>query len=277
MSKQKNQTSEQIKRELKSFFKGVFLVLWFLIRIPYFIIKGIIWIVKKVKYQTNKTQTKMKRKRMYANYSKFDLIKTISGKFDFWEEKIQKSESTIGLVLGARGTGKTAFGLKILENIYSKEKKKCYAMGFEEKEMPSWIKVVENVSEIENDSLVLIDEGGILFSSRKAMTNANKILSELILIARHKGISIIFISQNSSNLEVNAIRQADYIALKPSSLLQKDFERKKIKDIYESTSEDFRKLKDKKGLTYIYSEEFRGFIANKLPSFWTQKISKSFR
>ena len=38
-----------------------------------------------------------------------------------------------------------------------------------------------------------------------------------------------------------------------------------------------RKLKDKKGLTYIYSEEFRGFIANKLPSFWTQKISKSFR
>ena len=53
--------------------------------------------------------------------------------------------------------------------------------------------------------------------------------------------------------------------------------RKKIKDIYESTSDDFRKLKDKKGLTYIYSEEFRGFIANKLPSFWTQKISKSFR
>lgn len=277
MSKQKNQTSEQIKRELKSFFKEVFLVLWFLIRIPYFIIKGIIWVIKKVEYQTNKTQIKMKRKRMYANYSKFDLIKTISGKFDFWEEKIQKSESTIGLVLGARGTGKTAFGLKILENIYSKEKKKCYAMGFEEKEMPSWIKVVENVSEIENDSLVLIDEGGILFSSRKAMTNANKILSELILIARHKGISIIFISQNSSNLEVNAIRQADYIALKPSSLLQKDFERKKIKDIYESISEDFRKLKDKKGLTYIYSEEFRGFIANQLPSFWTQKISKSFR
>ena len=109
------------------------------------------------------------------------------------------------------------------------------------------------------------------------MTNANKILSELLLIARHKGISIIFISQNSSNLEVNAIRQADYIALKPSSLLQKDFERKKIKDIYESTSEDFRKLKDKKGLIYIYSEEFRGFVTNSLPSFWTQNISKSFR
>ncbi|HOW36665.1 MAG TPA: zonular occludens toxin domain-containing protein [Candidatus Pacearchaeota archaeon] len=277
MKNKKEKNKSSLKRELSNLFKGIFSILWFFIRIPYFIALGIIWLVKKIKKQTNKTQTRIKRKKMCANYSQFNLIKTISGNFDAWEGKVQDAESTIGLILGARGTGKTAFGLKTLENIYSKKKKRCYAMGFDEKEMPSWIKVVENVSEIENDSLVLIDEGGILFSSRRAMTNANKILSELILIARHKGISILFISQNSSNLEVNAIRQADYIALKPSSLLQKDFERKKIKEIYESTSEDFRNLRDKKGLTYIYSEEFRGFVTNSLPSFWTQKISKSFR
>jgi hypothetical protein len=96
------------------------------------------------------------------------------------------------------------------------------------------------------------------------------------LIARHKNLSVLFISQNSSNLDVNILRQADCMLLKPSSLLQKDFERKKITEIYEEVKEDFQRLKDHKGLTYIYSEEYRGFVENDLPSFWSQGISKSF-
>ena len=108
------------------------------------------------------------------------------------------------------------------------------------------------------------------------MSKPNKLLSELILIARHKNLSIMFISQNSSNLEINILRQADYLLLKPSSLLQKDFERKKVKKVYEEVKDDFKKLNNYKGLTYIYSEDYRGFINNDLPSFWSQKISKSF-
>ncbi len=261
---------------VKKFFLFLILSLWFVIKIPYFIVKGIIFLIKKLKRKNEEDNVEQKRKRMNARYQNFAIIKKISGNFEDWEKGLVNSESTIGLILGARGTGKTAIGIKILENIYSKEKKNCYAMGFKKEEMPSWINVVEDVSKIKNNSAVLIDEGGILFSSRKSMTNANKILSELLLIARHKNLSIIFISQNSSNIEINTIRQADYIILKPSSLLQKDFERKRIKEIYNEVEKDFKKLKDKKGITYIYSEEFRGFITNPLPSFWNQKISKSF-
>ena len=115
-----------------------------------------------------------------------------------------------------------------------------------------------------------------LFSSRDSMSKPNKVLSDLILIARHKNLSIIFISQNSSNLEINILRQADCLLLKPSSLLQKDFERKKIQKVYEEVKDEFEKLKKYKGLTYIYSEDYRGFVNNDLPSFWSQKISKSF-
>ena len=142
--------------------------------------------------------------------------------------------------------------------------------------MASWIEVVESISEIKNNSLVIIDEGGILFSARRAMTNANKLMSDLLLISRHKNLSIIFISQNSANLEINAIRQADYLVLKPTSLLQKDFERKKIQKIYEEISKDFEKYKNDKSVAYIYSDEFKGFVKNPLPSFWNVKISKSF-
>ncbi|MBW6442543.1 hypothetical protein K0A97_02040 [Patescibacteria group bacterium] len=262
----------------KRFLKALWKVLFFLIKIPYFIVKGLITLFRKTKTKIEKENIEDQRESMSANYSQFKVIKTVSGNFKKWEDKISNSDSTIGLILGARGTGKTAFGLKILENIYAnkKNKKNFYVMGFKENDMPSWIDVVNNTSEIKNNSLILIDEGGVLFSSRKAMTNANKILSELLLIARHKNISIIFISQNSSNLEVNAIRQADYILLKPSSLLQKDFERKKIREIYEGIESDFKIFKDVKGIAYIYSDDFQGFVDNPLPSFWNQKISKSF-
>ena len=109
------------------------------------------------------------------------------------------------------------------------------------------------------------------------MDEINKLLSDLILVARHKNLSILFISQNSSNLDVNILRQADFLILKPSSLLQRDFERKIIRKIYEEVEDSFEKFSENLGLTYIYSSDFRGFISNPLPSFWKTSISKSFR
>jgi len=109
------------------------------------------------------------------------------------------------------------------------------------------------------------------------MSNANKMLSQLIMIARHKNLSILFISQNSSNLEVNILRQADFLILKPSSLLQTEFERKIIQKIYEETEESFKKFEEVEGATHIYSGSFRGFVSNPLPSFWRENLSKSFK
>jgi len=209
-------------------------------------------------------------------YQPFKVIETLKGSYNEFERLLFESKSTIGLILGARGTGKSTIGMRILENIHTQKKRTCYAMGFDEKELPKWITSATDVSEIENDSVVLIDEGGILFSSRDAMKGANKILSELLLIARHRDLSILFITQNSSNLEVNVIRQADYLVLKPSSLLQKDFERKKIKAIYDEVSEKYTSHMNVEGITYIYSEQFKGFVVNGLPSFWSEKLSKSF-
>ena len=47
-------------------------------------------------------------------------------------------------------------------------------------------------------------------------------------------------------------------------------------EIYEEALEDFNRYKNTKGLTYIYSDTFKGFVANPLPTFWSQSISKSF-
>jgi Cdc6-like AAA superfamily ATPase len=251
-------------------------IIWFIIKIPYFIIKGIYFLVIFFKRKTLGKKPRFVKSEK-SIYEDFKLIKLEQGDYKKWINTTYKSDSQIGVILGARGSGKTAFGLKFLENMHSKSKRKCYAIGFHENEMPSWINVISEPSQIGNDSFVLIDEGGVLFSSRKSMTNANKLLSELILIARHKNLSILFISQNSSNLDINILRQADFLILKHSSLLQKEFERKIVQKIYDKISKNFDKLENHPGLSYVYSGDFKGFISNSLPSFWGSKVSKSFR
>lgn len=232
---------------------------------------------QKAKETKKETKTIEKRPRTAAKYTSIKEIKSVKGNPTTFESFLHNSESTIGIILGARGTGKSAIGLKLLENLHAKTSKPVYAIGFNAKDIPSWIKVVETPEEVENDSVVLIDESGISFSSRKSMSNANQLLSSLLLIARHKSISVMFITQNSSNLEVNVLRQADYLVLKPSSLMQKDFERKKIKEVYETLESEFEQLKEIKGLTYIHSDKYQGFVTNELPSFWSTRVSKAFR
>lgn len=278
--KRKSKNQKAKKRNKGKGKKVIGRILLFLLKSPYYIIK---YSIKGVKYVARSSSKKIKekkiekkRKKIFPKYEKFKIIKKEKGNFSKFEKNTGGGQGKIGIILGGRGGGKTAFGVKFLENVYSKTKKKCFAIGLDKKSLPSWINSIESPEEIENNSFVLIDEGGVLFNSRKSMSSANKLLSNLILISRHKGINILFISQNSSNLEVNILRQADFLVLKPSSLLQKNFERKIVQKIYKDKEGEFNKLRKRKDTSYIYSDEFRGFISNPLPSFWKENLSKSF-
>lgn len=254
----------------------------------YYTAKGVVaggkWAVKKaIKGSEERNTTRLakeidkNRPEAKPSYGAFKEIENMDGAFSDFEKHMIQGKSTIGIILGARGTGKSAIGVRILENLKAKTNKKIYALGFDKSRMPRWIHVVDDVNDVANDSFLLADEGGLQFSSRDSMSEVNKFLSQLLLVARHKDMSILFISQNSSNIEINTLRQADYLILKRSSLLQEDFERKKIKDIYESVKEKFKKHKSDKGITFIYSDNYRGFVSNPLPSFWNQDISKSYK
>ncbi|OIO24957.1 hypothetical protein AUJ14_05255 [Candidatus Micrarchaeota archaeon CG1_02_55_22] len=204
-------------------------------------------------------------------------LKTIdakTGNADAFGEWLESSESTIGLILGSRGSGKSALGMRLLENAAASGNR-VYAMGFDAVALPQWISKT-GTTEVPNGSVLLVDEGGVKYSSRSGFSSANKLLSALLLVARHKSLSIMFITQNSANLEINSIRQADYVIVKKPSLLQKDFERGKIRDIIEEAETLFGKHGNDKTLAFVYSDAFRGLASNTLPSFWTEKTSKAF-
>ncbi len=270
MARKKRKYSTKIDAAEKKEADGFLRVIGFIVKSPYYL-------VKKLKSNIEKNKIESRRESISSVFEDFKVIETLKGNYSNWKKTLFNSDSKIGIIIGARGSGKTAFGIKLIENIYSQKKVKCYAIGFKAEDFPSWINVVNSVSEITNNSYVLIDEGGVLFSSRESMSKPNKLLSDLILIARHKNLNIIFISQNSSNLDVNILRQADYLVLKQSSLLQKDFERKIVQKIYLEVENKFEKHKNVEGVTYIHSGDFSGFISNSLPSFWKSEISKSFK
>ena len=284
-------------------FKLIGYIIKGLIKGVHYFFKGIVfaieWIVNKIKSRTKKETTLESKEERTENktnenviekkpemsigkikadpaYEQFKEVKNIKGSFENFEEKRLTSSSTIGIILGARGTGKSAIGMKLLENFKAKTGKNIYALGFNSKDLPNWINVVKSIDDVENNSVLLVDESGIEFSSRESMTNKNKLLSNILLISRHRDLSLALISQSSANIEINAIRQSDYIILKPSSLLQKDFERKRIKEMYDEVDKEFEELKDDEGLAYIYSHNYKGFISNPLPSFWNSKVSKAY-
>ncbi|MBS3108643.1 hypothetical protein J4409_02120 [Candidatus Woesearchaeota archaeon] len=270
------------KQNLIAFtFIGIFRLVWYILKGIYvavkFILAGIFSIFRKASEKRNKNieDKTAEKERKNSMLKELVEIENEQGNFEDFKHILYEKQSTIGLILGARGTGKSALGLRVLENIASRTRKKVYAMGF--KDLPRWIRLASNLEEVQVDSFLLIDESGITFSSRNFMKELNKFLSDLLLIARHKDLSVLFLTQNSANIDVNIIRQIDYLILKPSSLLQKDFERKKISEIYREKAEKFKKHKHVRGMSYIYSDSYLGFVSNELPSFWNDKISKSFR
>lgn len=238
--------------------------------------RGASWAVRKGVEFAKKTRTDSGRSANPPEFAGLKEVEKESGALPEFEDFVYGNKSTIGIILGARGSGKSVLGMKLLENAAGRGRK-TVAMGFDEATLPKWIRVIQpnEISAVANGSFILVDEGGITFGSRDSMSSANKLLSELLFVSRHKDLSVLFISQNSANLEVNAIRQADYLLLKRPSLLQKDFERKKINEIYEKTREGFGRLREK-SVFYVYSDAFVGFASNGLPSFWSERVSKAF-
>ncbi|MFH1500509.1 MAG: Hint domain-containing protein [archaeon] len=132
----------------------------------------------------------------------FSVAKHIDGNYDDFKNRLKK-DSLIVLITGKRGSGKTALGFKFLELVSGK--RKAYYLG--KAKLPRFIKKVDDIKEVRNDSVVLVDEAAITYSARSSMKKSNKILSELMTIARHKGLSLIIITQSCMPLKTKIITE----------------------------------------------------------------------
>ena len=121
-------------------------VILFLVKSPYIIGKKMYGAGKYINEKAKEGKIRKKRKLIKPLHEEFNVLKVNEGDYEKWREGLRSSDSKIGVIIGARGTGKTAFGMKFLENMYAQNKKKCYAMGFQKEDYKGkqWAEVLEH-------------------------------------------------------------------------------------------------------------------------------------
>lgn len=246
--------------------------------------KGTWFVVKSAVKGTAKAASNARKQRQVrkqqpqapASYVPFGVSTVTKGTVDDFEHRLL-NESLILAVAGRRGSGKSVLGFRMLENIHAKTKRPCFALGVPQAVLPGWISEIEDVSGVKNKGVVLVDEGAIAFSSRESMSKNNRSLGDLLAIARHKDLSLLFITQNTGMIDKNVLNLCDTIVLKEGSLLQEKMERSVMKDLYKTANSHISKIpaKDRKSVCYVVDADFEGLLSAKLPSFWSSKVSKN--
>lgn len=183
--------------------------------------------------------------------------------------------SNIYVILGMRGSGKSTLAFAIGEYLYS-EGRRVYTVGFPT-DTPISIDInMDLIEQVPDESVIIFDEAGIQLNSKASFNQKSKYIANVLKIARHKGLSFIFITQNSASITPDVMRLTDTMLLLKPSLLQSKNDRPYIRKLYKEIEEDFKK-KSKYGNAYVLDQEIEKWITFNPPSFWNEKISRAYR
>jgi len=188
------------------------------------------------------------------------------------------------LIIGRRGSGKSTLAYCIAE--YFKGKRECYSFNFPKPDLlPDFIKPISDL-DFPEGSVVIVDEGYMNFSSRQSLSERNKFISNLNGLARQKDLLVIYISQESTSIDINIIRGIEVMFIKALSINQVRFERKELRNMLQRIKNEIDSIKDPKMIrksTYIICDlidkKFEGLIVNSndKPSFWSEELSKVWK
>ena len=184
------------------------------------------------------------------------------------------------LIIGKRGAGKSALGYRLLELL--RNHGEPYAVGLPakaQKLLPDWVGTAESLEQVPLNSVALVDESYIKFHARSSMGLEGRSIGRPISLSRQKEQSLIFIVQETRQLDVNIVSQVDVLAIKEMSELSRDFERPQLRKILDKARAAFQPLSgDRRPWSWIWSEsgDYAGLIRNQLPSFWTTRLSHAF-
>lgn len=230
-------------------------------------------------YEKLVKEGKINPQKFSYKYQKPKILETMKGSYGAWEKEMVK-EAKLITILGKRRVGKTALCMNQSENLAVKKKTTIQTVGMSDVELPPFISDIEGIEGVDNDSILAVGEGAIEANSRRSMSKGSINLGRLLPIISHKNVWILWCSQSGQKTDKNTIFEADTIMLMKPSLMQVNGERKVLKDLYikyEPYIDKWaKKIGSYKGVCVVYSDAFIGVIRGKLPSFWSNEISKSY-
>ena len=195
-----------------------------------------------------------------------------------WREVI--THPSVVLILGKRGSGKSALGYYLLELLHTAYP--VYVIGAPETAqnlLPDYVGIVPNLEMLPPNSVAVVDEAHLRYHARQSNTDVSILMSKLLNISRQKSQTIIFVSQEARQIDRNIVSSADVIIFKDLGLLQTEFDRREINRIAIQAKGVFDSTKgNRKIWSYVHSPnaDFIGPLKNSLPSFWSSKLSTIF-
>jgi ABC-type dipeptide/oligopeptide/nickel transport system ATPase component len=148
-----------------------------------------------------------------------DFSKTNDAKLKTVVNLFTDGKSKIIYIVGGRGSGKTATAFMIAEVSHNLRGQRVYYVGqdIDKKALPKWCVPVEHIKDAPNGCLAIIDESGIQFNAREYRDRGNIEMSKQLMIARHKDISLIFLTQHTALSDTNIQRLRDLVIWKMSN------------------------------------------------------------
>ena len=187
---------------------------------------------------------------------------------------------SVVVVVGRRGSGKSAQGYKFLELF--RHRLTPYVLGLPkdvQRDLPDYIGVIEDLAHAPPKSIILVDEAYLRYHARRSLVSNSIEMSRLLNLSRQREQTLIFISPQARYVDKNIAGSADIVIVKEPEPLQPKFERVELGQIIKTASEEFTRIKgDKRRWSYVYSPavNFFGLMENDLPSFWTPRLSRAF-
>jgi len=184
-------------------------------------------------------------------------------------------------VFGARGQGKTAMAMWVMERYYQSSGGKIGGAVYRppnamRKLLPEWVQTPRNLNSLPKGCVIVIDEAQQVAHARRSSSSENLELATLVALARQRRQLIFLVTHHSRKLDMLDIMEASRVVWKKPTAGHLMYERKETKPFAQRA---FDKYREKKGLpqkwAYVMDfEELRfGFIACKMPTFWCDAIS----
>ena len=186
---------------------------------------------------------------------------------------------SVTVIVGPRGCGKSHLGHRLLEQLRVHADPFVLGPASLRSLLPREIGAAQRLEDIPPRAAVLIDEAYAAFGARNSMTASGRGIGELVNLSRQRGWSLIFVTQDSRQLDVNVLSQADVIAIKGVNEIGRAFERREIRPHTDRAAAAFASIQgDRRPWTWVYSAKtgFSGLVRHEPASYWRPALSNAY-
>lgn len=200
-----------------------------------------------------------------------------------WHEVIPRP--SVNTVLGFMGTGKTALGFYLVDELGSYHGLQKVIFGYPEDKVrpliPRDIIVVNSLDDIPRESIALIDEVWLIANARDSMKSGakdkqimNRALNKLTGMSRKRDMIAFLLSQYSRKADVlSLIMECSNVILKKPGRLWIQEERGSLRFLMQKAWNELKDKGPEYSLLYSNVKELEGIMTNPLPDFWSEDLS----